>query len=35
MSAMGCSPELFPEIIDPALDDDQQPSCSAAEALER
>ena len=27
--------ELFPEIIDPALDDDQQPSCSAAEALER
>jgi len=25
--------ELFPEIIDPALDDDQQPSCSAAEAL--
>src|SRR5208337_891909 len=28
-------PELFPEIIDPALDDDQQASCSAAEALER
>ena len=28
-------PELFPEIIDPALDDDHQPSCSAAEALER
>jgi PRTRC genetic system ThiF family protein len=28
-------PELFPEIIDPELDDDQQPSCSAAEALER
>jgi PRTRC genetic system ThiF family protein len=27
--------ELFPEIIDPALDDDLQPSCSAAEALER
>ena len=27
--------ELFPEIIDPALDDDSQPSCSAAEALER
>ena len=27
--------ELFPEIVDPALDDDQQPSCSAAEALER
>ena len=27
--------ELFPEIIDPSLDDDSQPSCSAAEALER
>ena len=27
--------ELFPEIIDPALDDDSQPSCSAADALER
>ncbi|MGD1025958.1 MAG: PRTRC system ThiF family protein, partial [Candidatus Sulfotelmatobacter sp.] len=27
--------ELFPEIIDAALDDDSQPSCSAAEALER
>ena len=27
--------ELFGEIIDPALDDDAQPSCSAAEALER
>jgi PRTRC genetic system ThiF family protein len=27
--------ELFPEIVDPALDDDVEPSCSAAEALER
>ena len=27
--------ELFGEIIDPALDDDTQPSCSAVEALER
>jgi PRTRC genetic system ThiF family protein len=27
--------ELFPEIIDPSLDDDSQPSCSAAEAFER
>jgi PRTRC genetic system ThiF family protein len=27
--------ELFGEIIDPALDDDTQPSCSAAEALQR
>lgn len=27
--------ELFGEIIDPALDDDAQPSCSAADALER
>jgi PRTRC genetic system ThiF family protein len=27
--------ELFPEIVDPALDDDGQPSCSAAAALER
>ncbi len=27
--------ELFPEIIDPSLDDDSQPSCSAAEALLR
>ena len=27
--------ELFPEIINPALDDNSQPSCSAAEALER
>jgi PRTRC genetic system ThiF family protein len=27
--------ELFPEIVDPTLDDDGQPSCSAAEALER
>jgi PRTRC genetic system ThiF family protein len=27
--------ELFPEIVDPSLDDDSQPSCSAAEALER
>jgi len=28
-------PELFEEIIDPGLDDDTQPSCSAAEALKR
>jgi PRTRC genetic system ThiF family protein len=27
--------ELFPEIVDPTLDDDGQPSCSAAAALER
>jgi len=27
--------ELFGEIINPALDDDAQPSCSAADALER
>ena len=27
--------ELFPEIVDPSLDDDSQPSCSAAEALDR
>jgi hypothetical protein len=27
--------ELFPELIDPALDDDGQPSCSALAALER
>jgi PRTRC genetic system ThiF family protein len=27
--------ELFPEILDPTLDDDGQPSCSAAGALER
>jgi len=27
--------ELFPEIVDPALDNDGQPSCSSAEALER
>lgn len=27
--------ELFPEIIDPTLDNDGQPSCSAIEALER
>jgi PRTRC genetic system ThiF family protein len=26
--------ELFPEIIDPSLDDDGAPSCSALEALE-
>jgi PRTRC genetic system ThiF family protein len=29
------APELFPEIVDPTLDDDGVPSCSAAEALER
>jgi sulfur-carrier protein adenylyltransferase/sulfurtransferase len=27
--------ELFPELIDPALDDDGQPSCSALAALEK
>ncbi len=27
--------ELFPEICDPALDEDNEPSCSALEALER
>ena len=27
--------ELFPEIVDPTLDDDGQPSCSATAALER
>jgi PRTRC genetic system ThiF family protein len=27
--------ELYPEIVDPALDDDTEPSCSAIEALER
>ena len=27
--------ELYPEVIDPALDDDTEPSCSAVEALER
>lgn len=27
--------ELYPEICDPALDDDREPSCSAVEALER
>ena len=27
--------DLFPEIVDPILDDDGQPSCSAAAALER
>jgi len=27
--------ELFPELIDPTLDDDAQPSCSAADAIER
>jgi PRTRC genetic system ThiF family protein len=27
--------ELFPEIVDPSLDHDSQPSCSAAEALTR
>jgi PRTRC genetic system ThiF family protein len=29
------APELFPEIVDPSLDDDGIPSCSAVEALER
>ena len=27
--------ELFPELIDSGLDDDDQPSCSAADAIER
>ena len=27
--------ELFPEIVDPSLDNDGEPSCSAAAALER
>ena len=27
--------ELYPEIVDPGLDDDTEPSCSAVEALER
>jgi PRTRC genetic system ThiF family protein len=27
--------ELYPEIVDPVLDDDDEPSCSAIEALER
>ena len=27
--------ELFPELIDPSLDNDGQPSCSSMEALER
>jgi len=27
--------ELFPEIVDPTLDDDDEPSCSAAAALDR
>src|ERR1039457_735340 len=29
------APELFPEITDPNLDNDEEPSCSAVEALER
>jgi PRTRC genetic system ThiF family protein len=29
------APELFPEIADPSLDNDGEPSCSAVEALER
>jgi len=27
--------ELYPEVVDPALDDDNEPSCSAIEALSR
>jgi PRTRC genetic system ThiF family protein len=27
--------ELYPEIVDPSLDDDTEPSCSAIEAMER
>jgi PRTRC genetic system ThiF family protein len=30
-----CAAELFPEIMDPDLDNDREPSCSSAEALER
>jgi len=30
-----CAAELFPEIVDPNLDNDGEPSCSSAEALER
>jgi PRTRC genetic system ThiF family protein len=30
-----CAAELFPEIADPNLDNDGEPSCSSAEALER
>jgi len=30
-----CAAELFPEIVDPNLDNDGEPSCSAVEALER
>lgn len=29
------APELFPEIADPSIEDDDTPSCSLAEALER
>ena len=29
------APEILPELIDPAGDDDGQPSCSALEAIER
>ena len=29
------APELFPEIVDPNLDNDREPSCSSAAALER
>lgn len=29
------APELFPEIVDPELDDDGRPSCSAADSLDR
>jgi len=30
-----CVGELYPEVADPALDDDSEPSCSAIESLER
>lgn len=30
-----CVAELYPTIVDPQLDDDGQPSCSAADALEK
>jgi len=29
------APELYPEIVDPSLDNDVEPTCSAIEALER
>lgn len=34
-SRLRTAPELFPEIVDPSLDEDGIPSCSALEALEQ